>query len=158
AGKQQVGDKEFRATRPAEIAVGGDGLSTDPEAPTYTSFRPVASVIVPGANRASNRTGQVTTATISRAGRVGENAVLGLYPGAKLVAYVEAVGHNIPQAMWDFLNLKGTVRKNGATLEGQSLANWIYVMGYPITEPYWARVKIGGIYQDALCQLYERRS
>jgi hypothetical protein len=32
------------------------------------------------------------------------------------------------------------------------------VMGYPITEPYWARVKIAGIYQDVLFQLFERRS
>ena len=31
-------------------------------------------------------------------------------------------------------------------------------MGYPITEPYWARVKIGGIYSDVLFQLFERRT
>jgi hypothetical protein len=158
AGKQQVGDKEFKATRPAEIAVGGDGLSVDPEAPTYTSFRPVASVTVPGANRAASRVGQVASATIDRAARVGDNPALGLYPGAKLAVYNEALGHNIPQAMWDFLNLKGLVRRNGANVDGQTIANWIYVMGYPITEPYWARVKIAGVYQDALFQLYERRS
>src|SRR5207244_9945146 len=73
-----------------------------------------------------------------------------LYPGAKLAAYSEPLGHNIPQAMWDFLNLKGA--------DGHTLANWVYVMGYPITEPYWGRVKIAGIYQDVLFQLYERRS
>ena len=31
-------------------------------------------------------------------------------------------------------------------------------MGYPITEPYWARVKIEGVYYDVLFQLYERRT
>lgn len=158
SGKQQVGDKEFSQKQPAEIAVGGDGLGSDPDAPTYTSFRPVASILVPGANRAPKRTGQVATATIDRAGRLGDNPGLGLYPGAKLSAYNDALGHNIPQAMWDFLNLKGPVSKNGATVQGQTLANWVYVMGYPITEPYWARVKIEGIYQDVLFQLYERRS
>lgn len=158
SGKQQIGDKEFKALRAAEIAVGGDGLGADPDAPTYTSFRPVASITVPGANRAPKRTGQSATAKIDRAGRVSQDAALGLYPGAKLAAYSEPLGHNIAQAMWDFLNLKGTVRRNGTNVEGQTLANWVYVMGYPITEPYWARVKIGGIYQDVLFQLFERRS
>ncbi|MFL5734723.1 MAG: hypothetical protein ACJ78Q_16325 [Chloroflexia bacterium] len=158
AGKQQTGDKEFKVLRAAEIAVGGDGLATDPDAPTYTSFRRVASIIVPGANRAPKRTGQAATATIDRTGEVGDEPSLGLYPGARLAAYSEPLGHNIPQAMWDFLNLKGTVRKSGADVPGQTLANWVYVMGYPITEPYWARVKISGIYQDVLFQLYERRS
>ncbi len=158
SGKQQVGDKEFVQKRPAEIAVGGDGLVADPDAPTYTSFRPVASIIAPGANRAPNRTGLAATAIINRAGQVGSSSALGLYPGARLAAYVDITGHNIPKAMWDFLNLKGVVEQNGATLDGQTLANWVFVMGYPTTEPYWARIKINGIYYDALFQLYERRS
>ncbi len=43
-------------------------------------------------------------------------------------------------------------------MRGQPLAPGLFVMGYPITEPYWARVKVEGIYYDALFQLYERRS
>ena len=158
SGKQQVGDKEFVPRNAAEIAVGGDGLGTDPDAPSYTSFRPVASLTGPGANRAPKLTGQNVTATINRAGQVGNNPALGLYPGAKLAAYSDVLGHNIPQAMWDFLNLKGLVQQNGARIDNQTIANWVFVMGYPITEPYWARVKIEGIYYDALFQLYERRS
>ena len=158
SGKQQTGDKEYRRLAPAEIAVGGDGLETDPDAPTYTSFRAVASLTGPGANRAPNRTGQSVTATISRAGKVGDSSALGLYAGARLVAYSDVLGHNIPQAMWDFLNMKGTVSQNGALVTGQTLADWVFVMGYPITEPYWARVKIGGVYADVLFQMYERRS
>lgn len=158
SGKQQVGNKEYAVKQAAEIAVGGDGLSTDPEAPTYTSFRPESSLRGPGDNKASNRTGQAVTATINRAGQVGDSPSLGLYPGAKIAAYSDALGHNIPQAMWDFLNLKGVVRKNGADVPDQTLANWVFVMGYPISEPYWARVKIDGVYQDALFQMYERRS
>lgn len=158
SGKQQVGDKEFVAQRAAEIAVGGDGLQRDPDAPTYTSFRPVASLSGPGANRAPKLTGQSATSTINRAGQVGSNTALGLFGGARLVAYVDITGHNIPQAMWDFLNLRGPVQQNGSIVEGQTIANWIFVMGYPITEPYWARVKVEGVYYDALFQLYERRS
>ena len=59
-----------------------------------------------------------------------------MYPGAKVAAYSDVLGHNIPQAMWNFLNLKGVLRKNGSNLEEQSLANWIFVMGYPISEPF----------------------
>lgn len=158
SGKQQIGDKEFNSRKPAEIAVAGDGLSADPDAPTYGSFRPVSSLAGPGANRAPRMTGQAVTATISRSGQVGGSAALGLYVGAKLAAYSDATGHNIPQAMWDFLNLKGTVQQNGAAVPNQALANWVFVAGYPITEPYWARVKIGGVYNDVLVQLYERRS
>ncbi len=158
SGKQQVGDKDFKPLRPAEIAVGGDGLETDPEAPTYTSFRPVSSLKGPGDNRASKKTGQPATSTVDRAGHVSDNPALGLFPGATLAAYSEPLGHNIPQAMWDFLNQKGIAQRDKATVEGQTLANWVYVMGYPITEPYWTRLKIGGVYQDALFQLYERRT
>ncbi|MEA2574321.1 MAG: hypothetical protein QOH93_1619, partial [Chloroflexia bacterium] len=157
-GKQQVGDKAFVPRQAAEIAVAGDGLTDDPDAPTYTSFRLVASLGGPGNNRAPNRMGQAVTATINRAGQVGSSSALGLYPGAKLAAYSDVLGHNIPQAMWDFLNLKGTVQQDGNLSTNQPLANWVFVMGYPISEPYWARVKIGGVFNDALIQLYERRT
>jgi hypothetical protein len=60
--------------------------------------------------------------------------------------------------MWDFLNLKGLVIENGAPVDGGTIADWVFVMGYPITEPYWARVMIGGIYYDALFQMYQRRA
>ncbi|HVF99145.1 MAG TPA: hypothetical protein VND68_04855 [Chloroflexia bacterium] len=158
SGKQQAGDKEFVPRQAAEIAVAGDGLTDDPDAPTYTSFRLVASLGGPGNNRAPNMVGKTVTATINRAGQVGSNTGMGLYPGAKLAAYSDVLGHNIPQAMWDFLNLKGTVQQDGKLSANQTLANWVFVMGYPISEPYWARVKIGGVFNDALVQLYERRT
>ncbi len=158
SGRQQVGDRQFVPRPPAEIAVGGDGLGTDPDAPTYTSFRQVASLNGPNHNRAPKRIGQAITASINRAGKVGDNPAMGLYPGAKVAAYSDVTGHNIPQAMWDFFNMRGVVQKNGVLSDGQLLANWVYVMGYPITEPYWARVKVEGVYYDVLFQLYERRS
>ncbi len=158
SGRRQVGDRQWVAQRPAEIAVGGDGLSADPDAPTYTSFRAVASLNGPDHNRAPRRIGQSVTATINRAGKVGDDPALGLYSGTRIAAYCDVTGHNIPQAMWDFLNMKGVVQQGGALVDGQTVADWVYVMGYPITEPYWARVKVEGVYYDVLFQLYERRS
>jgi hypothetical protein len=158
AGRQQVGDTLYKAMPPAEIAVGGDGLGTDPDAPTYTSFRPHASLKGPDDNRAPDRTGQPVTATINRAGTLGDNPAMGYYPGTTIVAYSQELGHNIPQAMWDFLNLKGPVEEGGALTDDQTIANWVFVMGYPITEAYWARIQIDGVFYDALLQMYQRRS
>ena len=53
-------------------------------------------------------------------------------------------GHNIPDV---FLNY----------FKGQSW-DWIYIAGYPISEPYWAHVDIGGQVRPVLVQVFERRT
>ena len=35
--------------------------------------------------------------------------------------------------------------------------NWVYVMGYPLTEPYWIRIKAGGQERWVLMQAFQRR-
>jgi hypothetical protein len=35
--------------------------------------------------------------------------------------------------------------------------NWLYVLGHPISEPYWIRARIGGAEQWVLVQAFERR-
>lgn len=35
--------------------------------------------------------------------------------------------------------------------------NPVYATGLPITEAYWASVKVGGAYRDVLIQCFERR-
>jgi hypothetical protein len=30
-------------------------------------------------------------------------------------------------------------------------------MGYPISEPYWTKVKVGGVEKDVLVQAFQRR-
>jgi Tol biopolymer transport system component len=35
--------------------------------------------------------------------------------------------------------------------------NYVYPMGYPITEPYWVTAKVGGVQRNVLVQLFERR-
>ena len=41
--------------------------------------------------------------------------------------------------------------------KGQSW-DWIYIAGYPISEPYWAKVQVGGASHDVLIQVFERRT
>ena len=36
--------------------------------------------------------------------------------------------------------------------------DWIYVAGYPISEPFWAHVQIAGEPRAVLVQVFERRT
>ena len=42
-------------------------------------------------------------------------------------------------------------------MNAQPGADWLFAMGYPITEPYWIKVKLGGQERDVVVQLFERR-
>ncbi len=81
-------------------------------------------------------------ATLARDGTTGTNSDLGAL--AKFAAFVPETGHNIPDV---FLNY----------FKGQS-GDWIYIAGYPISEPYWAKVQVGGETHDVLIQVFERRT
>jgi hypothetical protein len=48
------------------------------------------------------------------------------------------------------------VYDNGAYRAGRVL-DWVAVVGYPISEAYWVRVRVGGVERDVLVQLFERR-
>ncbi len=74
----------------------------------------------------------------------------------KLVVYNTVTGHNIPQVFWNFLNREGAIIVNGQRTTGP-IVDWVSAMGYPITDPYWVRAKVGGVEKDVLVQLFERR-
>jgi hypothetical protein len=57
---------------------------------------------------------------------------------------------------WNFLNSSGLVYQNSQFVT-DALMNWVYVMGYPITEPYWTNIRVGGIERQVLVQAYQRR-
>lgn len=171
AGRIQVGDDDFERRRPPEIAVAGDAFNND-AAPTYSSFRTVASInldtrlvpvvadpIGPIASRNGHppRFGDLVAETINRDGRVGENSELAArYPGTRIVYWDGTLAHNIPQVFWNFLNQTGRVQVNGAQRQDM-LIDWVYMMGYPVTEPFWVETNVNGAPTDVLVQLYERR-
>jgi hypothetical protein len=35
--------------------------------------------------------------------------------------------------------------------------DWVFTLGYPISEPYWTRIKVGGVDRDVLVQPFQRR-
>ncbi len=146
-GRVQIGDNEYVQRAPADIPIAGD--PGDPNAPTYASFAGVSG-LQPG-----DRTGQLPAETIGRSGQVGG------YAGpqraeTQLAHFVPESGHNIPQVFWDYLNASGTVFDASRYRSGTVL-DWVFTLGYPISEPYWTRIRVGGVEHDVLVQAFQRR-
>ncbi|HYP41087.1 MAG TPA: hypothetical protein VEX13_12080 [Chloroflexia bacterium] len=160
SGRMQVGANQFEQRDPARLIVAGETstrMSPINVTPTYESLGRVAT-LAPGQNQAQARMGQEVIATLSANGTVGTQTPR-MTPGITLprIAYFEpATGHNVPDVFWDFMNQQGTVYENGQFVEGQ-VFNWVYAMGYPITEPYWIETYIGEQQVTVMMQAFQRR-
>ncbi|MEF3274947.1 MAG: beta-galactosidase [Chloroflexus sp.] len=152
-GRLQLGDAQFEDRTPANEAVAGDPANVNPNAPTYATLRSVAYPVNP--NRAPDRTAQVVTAFLNRDGSVVERPDLAAY-NVRIGQYEATLGHNIPQVFLDYFAQQGVVFEGGRYVNRQ-IIDWLFVMGLPISEPYWARVKVGGVEKDVLIQAFERR-
>lgn len=153
SGRVQTGDNSFTQRAPATINVTGD--AGDGVAPTYASFSAVSNAS--GERRDPDRTGQDVTATLDRAGKVGQDAGKAGVPGSRIAYYEKLTGHNIPEAIWAFLNASGPVEVGGRTVQQRLIDPWFYASGLPISDPYWAKASIAGKLTDVLVQAYERR-
>jgi len=147
SGKTQIGDTEFVRHDPATIPIAGD--PDDPSAPTYASFAGVTG------QASGDRSGQIVGETIDRAGQVGSYGGPAR-PETKLAHFVAETGHNIPQVFWDYLNARGTVYERGSYRDS-TLIDWVFTLGYPISEPYWTHIRVGGVERDVLVQAFQRR-
>ncbi len=141
-GRMQLGDQEFARSAPATINIAGD--EGDAQAPTYAAFRGLL-------GRVADLTGTTATATLRRDGSTGSAAP---DSAALLAHYVGETGHNIPAVFWSFLNARGPVGDGGRE---DTLVDWVFAMGYPISEPYWATVRVGGVERQVLVQAFQRR-
>ncbi len=154
-GRIQVGDNLFERRLAAYEAVAGDRIEVNPNAPTYGSL---VNIAYPNncerCQQVPRRTGQLVTSVYAN-WEVREDPNLARY-GVTLDAYEEKLGHNIPKVFTDFFAQQGLVYENGRYVRG-GLFDWLFVMGLPISEPYWTRVKVGGVEKDVLIQAFERR-
>jgi hypothetical protein len=150
-GKVQEGDDPSRAVCPlgraasgcpAYVPVAGDAnINTNNFAPTYGEF---AALLPAAPSRVSARVGTTFTQGEDFDPFVlGERAELAS-PATTIASHDAATGHNIPQVFWDYMN--------------RQPADWLFAFGHPISEPVWVRVKIGGVEQWVLAQLFERRA
>ena len=151
AGQIQQGDAQFVPASPANIPVAGD-QGGSPETPTYASLARYASL--KGDNRAPNRTGQPVKEGIGRTGGIGTLDNLAGF--AKYGVYEPTTGHNIADVFWSFINQRGTVYENGRYTNG-TVVDWLFAMGYPITEPYWIKIKVHNEERWVLMQAFQRR-
>lgn len=138
-GRMQVGSDAFENLEPAQIPVAGDLERVDPLTPYYADFTAERLARVP------DESGQ-PVATHFRRGQDDEQ----IRPPVtvKVAAYDDVSGHNIADVF---------VRYFDHALKDMGL-NSLFVMGHPISEPYWINVRFGGKTQLVLVQLFERRA
>ncbi|HEX2914083.1 MAG TPA: L,D-transpeptidase [Chloroflexia bacterium] len=144
-GKLQQGDSVFTNTEPARIPIAGD---SDNPFPTYADL---GGVYLKARDAA---VGQFVTDAWTPKGVAKQNQYAN-DPGTKIA--VKQNGLGIPAAFWNFLSRKGPVYTSGDYQE-DTISNWLFSTGYPVTEAYWTRVKVGGQEKDVLFQAFERRT
>jgi hypothetical protein len=150
-GRLQVGNNSFQQVTPANIPVAGD-VGSSINTPTYATLAALASLN--GDHRAPDRTGQQIREGITRNSGVG--SVDNLAGFAKYSVYEPTTGHNIPDVFWKFMNQRGVVYKQGRYAE-DILVDWLFAMGYPVTEPYWMPIQVGSEQRWVLMQAFQRR-
>ncbi len=148
-GRRQVGDSSFEQYSPALVNVAGD--ADDPTGPTYATLAGLRDLPALG-------DGSVITQRVNRAGVVTNDASLaGQNVRAAQRLTVPGIDHQIAGPFWDFMNSSGTVRVDGQYVSQALFTNPYYATGFPITEAYWASVKVAGTYRNVLMQCFERR-
>ncbi len=152
AGLVQIGDNTVRLFDPARIPVAGDpSLEINKDAPVYADFS--REVLGRGT---SSRVGTVIRDNIQAGGK-RSSRLTSAEPKINYAYYVQQSGHNIAAPFWEYFQQRGPVyTPKGGTVTA-SLFDWQFLMGYPLTEPYWTKVKIEGKDTETLVQLFERR-
>lgn len=156
SGEIQIGDDDYLDTgEGAAIHVAGDHLTPFPQ------YRHLAGIIDQGhPDRTGDRAGQVLTPDgLTLDGTPPDD------PNAEFVEHIvypgpdgADVGYNVPRAFWRYLNAPGIVYDEaGDPAAADPLFSWIYVMGYPISDPFWVEVPVSGENQWVLVQPFERR-
>ncbi len=148
-GKMQVGNNSYIDRYAAQIPLASD--TDDSSAPTYATFGKLM-------GKTSSLVGATHVNQIDRAGNV--TAAKGITATRQQqIAYFEPqTGHNIPQVFWDFLNASGPVWQGGKSIVARLSDPWFYAVGLPISEPYWAKVRIAGQQGvDVYVQAFQRR-
>jgi len=138
AGQVQTGPDVTTPLAPPTIPLAGD--ATENGAVTYAALSTVASLSA-GQNAAPDRSGKNITTTIDATGATGDQPWL---DGAVRYGYYEpTLDHNIADVFWKWL--------------GAQPVDWVYAVGYPLSEPYWTNAKLGDEHVWVLVQAFERR-
>ena len=144
-GGIQTGVGDYIKASPATQVIAGD--PGRPGNPTYDDF-------VGKTGPVADMTGSPVTATLDTS-----NAPVAAPQGdIRYERYSPETGHNIPGVFWSYLNSRVRTEAAGRSATEEPLFDWVYVMGYPITEAYWAKISVAGKPYLGLVQLYQRRT
>jgi hypothetical protein len=146
-GDLQLGDAAFAPQPPAEIPVAGD--PDDTGGPTYATFNALL-------DTGPHEPVEAIITTVDRAGTVSTDERFATY-GVGTAQYVPETDHWVAEPFWTFVTSEGIVWENGEYVTVPLFENPYYAVGYPVTEAYWARVKVAGAVTDVLVQCFERR-
>ena len=146
-GQMQTGDNTFETRSPATVNVAGDW--DDPTGPTYASFGGLLGVD-------SHEPGSPLISRLARDGSVTDDPSL-TGRGVTAETFVQETGHTVASPFWSFMTASGLVQESGPPRTGQLFPNPFYATGFPITEAYWASVKVANTYTEVLVQVFERR-
>ncbi|NWJ98019.1 MAG: hypothetical protein HXX20_19865 [Chloroflexi bacterium] len=151
SGQLALGDNKIENRQPADLSLAGDPGNPGP---TYATFRKV-STLNNTDNNASNREGQAVDDTITRDGTLGKTSTLSSL--THFSYYDSNLKHNIPEVFMKFLNQRGVIWDGSKFVDEQAVFDWVDAMGFPISEPYWSQVVVGGQPKDVLIQAFQRR-
>ena len=134
---------------PPGIGIAGD--ADDRTGPTYATFSTLQDA-PPAAN------GAILTQIVDRQGNVSNDARLATY-GVRAAQRVSLPGldHQIASPFWTFVKSHGSVYRAARFVDGPLFEDHWAMIGLPLTEAYWSRVKVGGERVDVLIQVFERR-
>ncbi len=146
-GRLQLGDNHSEQYDAAHINIAGD--ADDTSGPNYAALQQVLNVPLGFPE-------DPVIGRIDRLGNVTDDPALaerGVFPGY----YVIETNHRVADPFWEFMNSSGTVYQDGAYVDAGLFQDPFFATGFPITEAYWATVKVGGELKDVLLQCFERR-
>lgn len=146
-GRLQLGLDSFEQLQPADINLAGD--EDDPNAPTYATFGNLLDQSPAG-------DGTILTQRVDQAGNIVDDPELVQYQ-VEATEYVPETDHRIAAPFWEFMNSSGLVIEGSSQTTSALFPNPFYATGFPITEAYWATVRVSGEPVDVLIQAFERR-
>lgn len=132
-GQIQIADDQFMSLPSPEIAIAGDPGGS---AATYADLGTKGAGLL---GPAASKIGQVSNDTIQPSGDLGTIALPPI-PQTTITVYDSATKHNVPSAFAQYRERAG-------------LSN----IGYAISEPFHATVKVAGASSFVMVQVFERR-
>jgi hypothetical protein len=144
-GQLQYTDGDFEQRAPATLPIAGDPAG-NPGTPSYAEMAPYTTTDGVS-HRASNREGQEVIDFLDGSGQLSATTS----SGVRYTQYQPVTGHNVADVFWNWSH------DPASGLRPDEGVDWLYVLGYPTSEPYWVDSTVGTQPRRVLVQMFERR-